>query len=139
MPNYLYYCNTCEVEFEELLIQSDEIKQYRDGGFPCPVCHSSSERIKVNTISFNFKGGTPGNSGSHDVDYPSLDKCIGRSADKKWQNINQRKEARDKIRKEAGTNAISQTPDGKDVPADPNVLKTREKAIKLYKKALKNT
>jgi hypothetical protein len=134
VPNYLYYCHPCEVEFEELLIQSDEIKQYRDGGFPCPVCHKPSERIKVNTISFNFKGGTPGNSGSHDIDYPTLDKAVGRSADKKWQGINQRKEARDKVRRESGTNAISQTPDGKNIPADPAVLQTREQALKSCKK-----
>ena len=135
MPNYLYYCNDCEVEFEELLLHLSDVKEYSDY-YPCSVCHGRAERVRVNSFAFNFKGGTPGNSGSHDVDYPSLDKAVGRSADKKWQNINQKKEARDKIRKEAGTNSISQTPDGRDVPANSNTLQTREKALKLYKKAI---
>ena len=133
MPNYLYYCEVCGVEFEELILSQSDIKEYFDH-YPCSICHGRAERVRVNTFAFNFKGGTPGNSGVHSDDYPTLDKAVGRSADKKWQNINKKKEARDKLRREIGTNAISQTPDGKDVPTDPGVLQTREQALKSHKK-----
>lgn len=133
MPNYLYNCKACEVEFEELLTQTDEIKKYFDW-HPCPVCHERAERIRVNAVSFNFKGGIQGNSGSHDTDYPTLDKAVGRSAEKKWTTIYQRREARNKLRKQTGTNAISQTERG-EAPASPNLMHAREQALNIFKNA----
>lgn len=75
-----------------------------------------------------------GQSGVHDLDYPVLDKAIGRSAEKKWSIYQQRKQLRDKVRKEAGTNAIAQSGD-KITPMTKQGLEMREKGLKLFKKA----
>jgi len=70
------------------------------------------------------------------LDYPKLDKAVGRSSDKKWGVYNKRKEVRDKIRKEAGTNAVTQIGD-KIVPLDAGTGVLREGGIRTYKKVRK--
>lgn len=132
MPIFEYFCSKCDVELEELLTQTDEIKEYSDS-FPCPICHERAPKIPSAT-NFNFKGGTPGNSGVHDLDFPILDKAVGRSAEQKWAKYRERKAARDEVRKQLGTNSIS-TIDNKVVPADPTTLQLREKALTTLKKA----
>lgn len=76
-----------------------------------------------------------GNSGVHDLDYPVLDKAVGRSANRKWKEYDARKKARDEARRRFGTNAISVGPDGEASPASPGVLDVREKGLQLLKKA----
>lgn len=80
-----------------------------------------------------FKG-KPGQSGFHDVDYPVLDKAVGRSAAKKWSNYDKRKQARDKIRKEAGTTALTVS-GNKVAPTSPDKLEIRQRAISTFNKA----
>ncbi|OPZ39527.1 MAG: Zinc ribbon domain protein [Synergistetes bacterium ADurb.BinA166] len=132
MPIYEYKCPPCQSEFEELLTLSDDVKKYADW-HPCPSCGGRAERLRMSVTNFQFAGGVRGEtgvhgqSGSHDLDYPTLDKAVGRSSDKKWTRINQEKETRSKIRKEAGTNALSKI-DGKIVPTSPDVLKLRTAA-----------
>ena len=141
MPTFEYSCQACEILFEELLIQSDEIEKYREW-HPCPQCGERSQREAVSMINFAFKApagqtqgsGVHGQSGVHDLDYPKIDKAVGRSAAVKWQQYNQRKADRDKVRKEAGTNAIAMTPEGKPVAADSATSQLREKALKTFSK-----
>lgn len=130
---YEYYCDACECEFEELFTSSEESKTYFEW-HPCPTCKDRAERIKISMVSFKF-GGTPGNSGSHDLDYPVLDKAVGRSAETRWTGYNERKAKRDKIRKDAGTNSVSVTSSGDVIPTDSGKLGLREKAYKLLRKA----
>ncbi len=144
MPSFEYFCDDCEVEFEELLLKQDEIKEYFDH-HPCPNCKQRAERIRVSSFSFKFAGGVNkgagtgvhGNSGVHDLDYPVIDKAVGRSAETKWQAYNERKEARDEVRRKAGTNAISQSGDAIS-GADAGTLETREKALNLFNKGDKS-
>lgn len=139
MPVYEYYCQTCNVEFEQLLIQRDEIKEYKDF-YPCPSCKELSPRIPSAT-NFNFKG-TAGNSGSHDLDYPTLDKAVGRSANRRWKEYHERKAARDAARRKLGTNTITTdglSSDSKILPVNNGHLGNREKGIKLFKRTLKAT
>lgn len=144
MPTFEYFCEDCEVEFEELLLKKDEVQEYFDH-HPCPNCKGRAERIRVAAFSFKFAGGVNkgagtgvhGNSGVHDLDYPVIDKAVGRSAETKWEAYNERKEARDKVRREAGTNAISQSGDS-IAPADRGTIETREKALKLFNKGDKS-
>lgn len=109
---------------------------------PCKLCGRASARVPSAT-NFQFKGvadGDPtrqGNSGSHDLDYPSLDKAIGRSANRKWKEYDAKKAVRDQARKQFGTNAVSVGPDGSIAPADQKTLESREKALKLFKRAKK--
>ncbi len=118
----------------------DEVKKYAKK-HPCPKCRKSAPRV-ISRINFQFKGvaeGDPsraGNSGVHDLDYPVLDKAIGRSAHRKWKQYGVRKAARDEARRELGTNAVSVGPDGQIRAVDPKIMKAREAGIKTWKKAL---
>lgn len=76
-----------------------------------------------------------GNSGFHDLDYPSLDKAIGRSANRKWKEYGVRKAVRDKVRRESGTNSISIGSDGKPIPTNSKTLKLRARAMSLLSRA----
>lgn len=103
--------------------------------YECPQCGDAADRIP-SAASFTFKGGTPGNSGVHDMDYPSADKAVGRSASKKWEIIHKKQEDRAKIRKEAGTNSLMYK--GDDVVAAPKrQMAVRENALKTAKQARK--
>lgn len=142
MPIFSYFCDDCEVEFEELLTQSEEIIDYVDW-HPCPTCKERAERVRVNSFAFKFAGamtgesGAHGNSGVHDHDYPTLDKAVGRSAETKWTGIKARKAKLDKVRKETGQYAVSTNRAGDVVvPTDKNTILNRQKAINLKKKAV---
>jgi putative FmdB family regulatory protein len=133
MPIFEYSCPKCKAEFEEVLTQTDEVKEYAEW-HPCPTCKGRADRLKMSVTNFQFAGGVRGESGvhgqsgSHDLDYPSLDKAVGRSSEKKWTRINRDKEARAKVRRESGTNSLSKF-DGKVVPTSPDVLNLRTAAI----------
>jgi putative FmdB family regulatory protein len=136
-----YRCDPCNAEFEEVLTQSDEIKEYEQW-YPCPNCGGRATRLGISITNFNFKGGVRGESGVHgqsgvhDLDYPKLDKAVGRSADKKWTRIRQEQAVRDKIRKESGSVALAKVGDTV-VPANAENLKVREMALNTYKKVSK--
>lgn len=140
MPTYEFACSICEIIFEELLLSTDEIKNYRDS-HPCPSCGEAAVRSPVVAVNFAFKApggqtqglGVHGQSGVHDLDYPALDKAVGRSSAVKWQKYDERKTERDKIRKKLGTNSISVSSDGEIRPADGALMNLREKAITTFK------
>ena len=145
MPTYEYECQTCHIEFDQLLIQKDEIEEFRDF-HPCPECGELSPRIP-SAVNFQFKGnaeGDPtkqGNSGIHDLDYPSVDKAVGRSANRRWKQFKERKAMRDKARKELGTNQIAVAGLEADAPVQAvssDQSTVREKGIKSLKQALKS-
>ena len=141
MPSYEYRCEPCEVVFEELLLQREDVKAYAKE-HPCPKCGESASRVLSRT-NFQFKGiseGDPtrrGSSGSHDLDYPSADKAVGRSANRKWKEYDRKFAARAEARKELGTNAVSVAPDGSVSATDSATLKAREAGINTWQKALK--
>lgn len=139
MPTYEYACDACDFTFEELLLSREEIREH-EKSHPCPSCGRRCGRVP-SAANFNFKGkafgdptNTKGSSGVHDLDYPSLDKAIGRSAKRKWQEHAKKKEARDRVRRETGAVAVSEV-GGRTVPTDPSVLKLREQGLKTFKKA----
>lgn len=141
MPIFEYRCEVCPVDFEETLVLTSEVKQYSEA-HPCPVCSQMAARLKVNTFAFKFAGGVTGtsgvhgNSGVHDLDYPNLDKCVGRSAEKKWEGIHERQAEINKVRKESGSNAITVGSDGVPKPMDKKVGEIRQKAIDAFKKSM---
>lgn len=145
MPTFEYECSTCQIEFEELLTQSDEVKQFSEE-HPCPECHQMATRIKVSAVSFAFKApagqtagsGVHGQSGVHDLDYPSVDKAVGRSAGKRWNSFNERKAKRDKVRKEAGTNAVTRVGDTV-APLDSGAASVRERAMNTFNTVKKSS
>jgi len=138
LPAFRYFCDDCNAEFEEILLQTQEIKEYFEW-HPCPDCKGRAERIRINTFSFGFKSNLPvGNTGVHSVDYPMLDIAVGRSADKKRAEGMAKKKNRDDARRKLGTNYISQKADGEIRAVNPKLLENREKGLKLLDKGLKN-
>jgi putative FmdB family regulatory protein len=117
MPVYEYKCEPCAIEFEEMLLHREEIASYADW-HPCPSCGQRSERNRVAMFGFSFKGdvrgtsGVHGNSGVHDLDYPTLDKAVARSADKRWQKFSSQQSEMVRLRRESGNHAITYN-DGK--------------------------
>ncbi len=127
--------------FEELHISIADTKKY-EKEHPCPACHAPCKRIP-SASNFAFKGPAGSDpssgrssSGSHDLDYPSLDKAIGRSANRRWKDYGLKKEARDQVRRQAGSVAIMETKDGPR-PADEATVKGREAGLKMFKAAKK--
>lgn len=141
MPNYEYRCDECSVEFEELLLNKEDIELYSDS-YPCPVCSKPAPK-QMSSFAFSFKGGVRGtsgvhgNSGVHDLDYPVLDKAVARSAEKRWDIHNKRQEAINKFRKESGSHAVAMTPSGDPLPVDKSVLDIRQKAMPVLKNFVK--
>ncbi len=139
MPTFEFFCEKCSSLFEELFLQREDVER-SSKSHPCPSCGKMAGRIPSAT-NFTFKGvaeGDPtkrGNSGFHDLDYPSLDKAIGRSANRKWKEYGVRKASRDKVRRESGTNAISVDENGTARPTDHRVLEARSKAMALLSRA----
>lgn len=143
MPSFEYFCKNCKTIFEELILDPAEVKKYSQS-HPCLKCRKPATRVP-SAVNFAFKApagrtqgsGVHGQSGVHDLDYPSLDKAIGRSSDKKWGVYNERKKARDKVRKATGKNAVAQVGD-KVTPLSVSDLNVRSKAMALLSKAKKN-
>ncbi len=140
MPIYEYACEKCSIEFEELLNSSEKDTYFE--WHPCPNCGEKAARIQMSKVSFQFSGGqvagsgVHGNSGSHDLDYPNLDKAIGRSSENKWKNYNEQKDQRDAERRKLGTNSIREE-NGKISAVESARSETREKAWKLFNEAKK--
>lgn len=142
MPIYEYACQACMILFEETLTLRAEIEEFREE-HPCPQCGTKAAREKVAAVNFSFVApagqtagtGVHGQSGVHDLDYPKLDKAVGRSASKKWEIYDARKNVRDKVRREAGSNSIALSSEGKLVAADKKSLDQREKAFSTFKAA----
>ena len=143
MPTYDYKCNDCEISFEELLLSRDEINQYKDS-HPCPSCKNLSPRNYVTAFGFAFKGsvrgtsGVHGNSGVHDLDYPTLDKAVARSSEKKWDVIRERQDAINLVRRESNQNAVTLEASGKASATTSSDISNRDSAIKAFKKTLSN-
>jgi putative FmdB family regulatory protein len=135
MPIYEYRCEDCDALFEELFTNSEEAKEY-EYCHPCKSCDSIASRV-VSSTNFQFVG-TPGQSGSHDLDYPTLDKAVGRSAAKKWDEIYARKEKIDKVRQEIGQHAVSADLNGNAAPLPKLAIEARKVAVNAFSKALKN-
>lgn len=140
MPTFEYFCDKCDVFFEELLLQRSEVEKHRES-HPCPSCSSLSKRSPVVSVSFAFKGpsgqtqgsGVHGQSGIHDLDYPSIDKAVGRSSAKKWNVYNDRKAERDSARRDFNTNSISTNSNNESFPVNEQNMKLRESANKTLK------
>lgn len=101
MPRYTFECTECELRFERTL------KLGEHPGHPCPNCqHQASQVMSGFGFSFKAGNGPTANSGVHDLDYPSADKAVGRSADKRWDYVGRREKAKQEARDKGGTHAL---------------------------------
>lgn len=101
MPQYTFECLTCELRFTRTL------KMENYSTFECPSCADLAPRV-IEGFSFQFEkgGGSPGNSGVHDHDYPTADKAVGRSAADRWALIHERDKVKAEARRIGGTHAL---------------------------------
>jgi putative FmdB family regulatory protein len=133
-PTYEYACHQCEEIFEELFTSMSQARENSEA-YSCPACGAASPRVPSATNFVFGKSSMPkGNTGSHDVDYPTLDKAVGRSSADRWQGYRKRKAVRDQVRREVGSNAITMEGD-RPVAATAKRLAAREKAFTTVKKA----
>lgn len=101
MPRYAFECSTCVLRFERNL-QVDTHASY-----PCPNCRGAAPLV-VSDFGFAFAqgSGAPANSGVHDLDYPSADKAVGRSASARWAHIKAREAVKEQAREQGETHAL---------------------------------
>lgn len=95
MPKYVFECQECgNLRFERALKMADHPTH------ECPACGEEAPRV-ISAFGFAFQGGgsAPANSGVHDLDYPSADKLIGRSAHDRWSTYVERDQVKKKVRK----------------------------------------
>jgi putative FmdB family regulatory protein len=104
MPVYRYECRKCNLSFDKLVIQSNQ------SSTTCENCGDTAEKIVART-NMSFKSTRPqGETGIHDVDYPVVDKAVGRSAETRWQGFNARKETEAKAREAYDTKSLGKFP-----------------------------
>jgi putative FmdB family regulatory protein len=101
MPKYVFECAGCTLCFERSFKMGDHVDH------PCPSCGNPAPRV-IEGFAFQFTGtgGAPGNTGVHDLDYPTADKIVGRDADLRKEVLSARDEAKNGLRKQAGINGL---------------------------------
>lgn len=138
MPSYEYRCGQCEIDFDELHLSMRTAEKYKDE-FPCPRCGSGAKRAFLTPSSFSFAGGVRGlsgvngNSGVHDLDYPTLDKAVARSSAARWEfNETRRNQMIDAAQK-SEVKAATQLADGSFAPATKDRMQDRQDSLKMFK------
>jgi len=85
MPLYVYKCEECGHEFEEI-VSYDK----RDGPQSCGLCGKSSKRVEVTSFGISVQA----DKGSTIVSPKEIDKAVGEDAEKRWGSIETRKNKR---------------------------------------------
>jgi hypothetical protein len=77
----------------------------------CPNCGAQAPR-QWNGAKFGFdfaEGKTPGNSGVSKDDYPTADQAVGKSAEARWAEYDERAKVKEKVREVGGHRALART------------------------------
>jgi putative FmdB family regulatory protein len=94
MPRYEFKCSPCSLRFEESVKMG--VKSH-----PCPKCSAPSPK-KLSSFGFQFASGkVPGNTGVDSLD-SSVDKAVGRDADKRWETIKDRRALKRQVQHDNG-------------------------------------
>jgi putative FmdB family regulatory protein len=102
MPKYTFECQNCNLRFDRTLKMGEHPTS------KCPSCKEEAPRL-FTSFGFGFKKSetsAPANTGVHDLDYPSADKIVGRSAESRWDTYRARDEAKKTVRKEGKSQAL---------------------------------
>jgi putative FmdB family regulatory protein len=127
MPKYVFECQGCDnLRFERSLKMGDHPTHV------CPLCKEDAPRV-ISSFGFAFQGGgsAPANSGVHDLDYPSADKVVGRSAHDRWSTYVDRDQVKKKVRKVGQAPELMRT-DGEgytEYTAMPKTLKEKRGSL----------
>jgi putative FmdB family regulatory protein len=99
MPLYEFFCRDCNLKFEELVNQTD-ISQS-----PCIKCGKPANK-QVSSFAPVISGGSPNET---------IDMAVGREADKRWKNYDER-QSRRRGKQKMQTFSLPKTDDGKYMP-----------------------
>jgi putative FmdB family regulatory protein len=134
MPKYIFECPVCEVRFERNLKVGDHPTH------ECPECQDQAPLV-VSGFGFAFaeKEGAAANSGVHDQDYPTADKAVGRSAQRRWDYIESRNKVKEEARKQGETHALIRHTGDDFVEYEPMSDEGRKARKKLEKEAIRVT
>lgn len=102
MPKYSFECQECSLRFDRNLKVGAEYTTH-----VCPDCKEPAPLV-MSDFGFQFAQGTgpTSNSGVHDLDYPTADKMVGRSAESRWSHIREREAVKKKAREQGQTHAL---------------------------------
>jgi putative FmdB family regulatory protein len=112
MPTYDYRCETCGVVRE--LIQS--IHKPLPESLPCPKCGCDSFHVFLVAPGVLTVG----------MDHKSIDVSIGKDAEARWTQIEERKAQRDKIRRETGKTNLTQVGTNEYVGTDKELMAVKQ-------------
>lgn len=106
MPKYTFECS-CGLRFDRTL------KMGLHPTHICPSCKEDAPRFMDGVgFGFAFSGSSSesaSNTGVHDIDYPTADKAVGRSAESRWKTYHDRSKIKDKVRDVSGTRQLSRS------------------------------
>jgi hypothetical protein len=90
-------------------------------------------------FAFSEGKGAPANSGVHDQDYPTADKAVGRSSEKRWEHIKARNVVKEEVRKQGQTPALIRHTGEDFIDYEAMGSQKREARKKLVKEAVRLT
>jgi hypothetical protein len=102
MPKFMFQCQSCDLQFERTL------KAGTHENHICPQCSQPAPRYwDGQGFAPQFQEGqVPGNSGVAKLDYPTADQAVGSSADKRWEQYQERDGVKNKVRGVGGTHKL---------------------------------
>ena len=100
MPLYDYQCQKCGAYHEVYALMGD-----RKDEIDCPRCHGTAEQVILSAPG--IMTGSMSNQ--------TQDVAIGKHAEKRWEQIYERKAMRDKVRKDSGVQTITATGEGNEI------------------------
>lgn len=93
MPLFEYTCS-CGVRHEHLVLPPNQ----PPATHPCPRCKEPAQKRDFPTSIALARSG---------MDNAPLDNYIGKDAERRWEDIHQRQEVRNKVRKETGSAGLT--------------------------------
>jgi putative FmdB family regulatory protein len=134
MPKYSFECPVCNLRFER------NLKVGEHPTHDCPECHDPAPLV-ISDFGFAFSEGkgAPANSGVHDQDYPTADKAVGRSAERRWNHIKARDKVKEEVRKQGQSPALIRHTGEDFIDYEAMGSRKREARKKLVKEAIRLT
>ena len=130
MPKFTFECVTCTTNFTRTL------KMGPHPTHPCPACKAPAPRLwNGQSFGFDFSATAAtaqGNSGVSKHDHPTADQAVGRSANARWAEIQEREKVKDEVRKVGGHRALKRRTGEKYVEyeaGDANLIEKRKKLV----------
>ena len=127
MPFYEFKCQKCSLRFEKSLsIKDDHSKVV------CLSCSGATQKLPPKNVGTSMKEPT------HMA--KDIDKAVGADSEKRWMEYEDRKNIKEKVRKEFGTQRLSKDPDGNYTPVAVTVdgkAVSEESAVNIRKQMYK--